>query len=64
MRIVVRPGDSFRCPLCGRQYWLEEDDGVPLICHSPDSPVCEHLDPEVLPAGESKWEVYFREEEE
>jgi hypothetical protein len=59
MRIVVRLREKFCCPFCGRRYWLEEDEGVPLICHPPDSPVCEHLDTEVLPTGESEWEVYF-----
>jgi hypothetical protein len=61
MRIVVRPGDSFRCPYCGQQYWLEIDDDTdaPLICRPFGSQICEHLDTEVLPAGESEWEVYF-----
>jgi hypothetical protein len=66
MRIVVRPNEAFRCPFCGQRYWLEveDDDAPPLICRSAsDLQVCEHLDLEVLPAGESEWEVYFVEPE-
>jgi hypothetical protein len=65
MRIVARQNEAFRCPYCGQQYWLEIDDdtSVPLICRDADLQVCEHLDTEVLPAGESEWEVYFAEPE-
>jgi hypothetical protein len=61
MRVVAHVGEEFRCPLCGQRYWLEVDDdtSTPLICRDAGSQVCEHLDPEVFPAGESEWEVYF-----
>ena len=63
MRIVVKLNEEFRCPYCGQRYWLEVDDdiGAPLVCRDAGSQVCEHLDTEVLPAGESAWEVYFVE---
>jgi hypothetical protein len=63
MRVVVHVGEEFRCPLCGQRYWLEVDDdsSAPLICRNAGSQVCEHLDLEVLPIGESEWEVYFTE---
>jgi sarcosine oxidase delta subunit len=64
MRIVVQSNEEFRCPFCGQRYWLEVDEtGAPLICRNAGSQACEHLDLEVLPTGESEWEVYFIEPE-
>jgi hypothetical protein len=65
-RLIVSVGDSFQCPVCEMAYTLlEEEPWVPVIV-SETGEWCEHLDPEVIPAGgmTMKYQVWFREETE
>jgi hypothetical protein len=67
MRIVVGLGEPFRCPVCGARYVLEPEDDGSIVIAVPNwadgDRFCNHLDPEILPTGGDKWEVYFTEPE-
>jgi hypothetical protein len=64
MRLVVNVNEPFECPLCGARYVLEPEEDGTLVVSVPSwadgDRFCNHLDPEILPAGGGdKWEVYF-----
>jgi hypothetical protein len=57
MIVLVRNGEEFRCPYCGRRYRLH-DDGSTNVVQILDESACWHVHLGALPRS-NLWEVYF-----
>jgi hypothetical protein len=58
VRMLVKDGEEFSCPYCGRRYDIE-DDGYPGAIGLLDGEECSHIDFEIFPVNGGLWEVYF-----